>query len=85
MGALVLGARKARINTRILPNMISGTPLTVEATKLEHDRPPTPNQRKKEHQHSSSYMQVPTFRSLLVVGPWNKNVRSLCVCGLFGC
>ena len=36
----------------------------VEARKLEHDRPPTQNQRKKEHQHKSSDIHVPTFWSL---------------------
>ena len=30
-----------------------------EVRQLEHDRPPTPNQRKKENQHNSSYIQVP--------------------------
>ena len=38
---------------------------TVEARKLEHDRPQTQNQRKKESQHKSSYVHVPTFWSLL--------------------
>ena len=34
---------------------------TVEGRKLEHDRPPTTNQRKKEKQHKPSYMHVPFF------------------------
>ena len=41
------------------PNCLSQP--TVAATKLEHDHPPTLNQRKKEHQHKSSYLHVPTF------------------------
>ena len=39
----------------------SRLPLTVEARKLAHGRPPTQNQRKKEHQHKSSYMHVVIF------------------------
>ena len=38
---------------------------TVEARKLEHSRPPTPNQRKMENPHKSPYIHVPTLRSLL--------------------
>ena len=38
---------------------------TVEARKLEHDRPPTPKQRTKENQHKSSYIHVPSCWSLL--------------------
>ena len=30
--------------------------ISVEAIKLEHDRPPTPNQRKKEHQLKTAYI-----------------------------
>ena len=33
---------------------------SVEARKLEHDRPPIPNQRKEANQHKSSYIHVPT-------------------------
>ena len=35
--------------------------LTVEARRLEHDRPPIPNQRKKEDQNKSPYIHGPTF------------------------
>ena len=38
---------------------------TVATRKLEHDRPPAPNQRKKDDQHKSSYIHVPTVWSLL--------------------
>ena len=38
---------------------------TVEGRKLEHDRPPAPNQSKEENQHKSSYVHVPTLWSLL--------------------
>ena len=34
--------------------------VAVEARKLEHDRPATLNQRKKEYQHKPSYIHVPT-------------------------
>ena len=43
---------------------VHAKPCTVEATKLEHDPPPTPNPKKKENQHKSSYIYVPTFWSL---------------------
>ena len=39
--------------------------VTVDARKLEHDRPPTSNQRKKDNQHKLPYSHVPTFWSLL--------------------
>ena len=42
---------------------------TVEAGMLEHGRPPTPNKRKKENQHNSPYVHVPTFWSLLYYIP----------------
>ena len=32
---------------------------TVEARKLEQDRPPSPNQRYEDNQHESSCMHVP--------------------------
>ena len=40
--------------------------VTVEARKLEHDRPsiPAPNHKKTKNQHKSSYFLVPTFGSL---------------------
>ena len=41
-------------------------PHAVEARKLEHDRPLIPDERKKEDQHESCYIHVPTFGSLLV-------------------
>ena len=34
---------------------------TVDASKLERDRPPVPNERKKEHQRLSAYIYIPTF------------------------
>ena len=33
--------------------------LHSRARKLEHGRPPTANQRKKEHKHKSSYIHIP--------------------------
>ena len=48
-----------------LPAVLTGPILslspTVEARNLEQDRPPTTNQRKKEHQHKSSYLHAPIF------------------------
>ena len=38
-----------------------GSHVTVGARKLEHDHPPTPNQRKKDNWHKSSCIHVPTF------------------------
>ena len=38
---------------------------TLDATKLEHDRPPVPNRGEKEDQHESSDINVPTLWSLL--------------------
>ena len=35
--------------------------ITVEARKLERDRPPIPNRRTKENRRTSSYVHVPTF------------------------
>ena len=39
--------------------------LTVEARKLEYDHPLIPNKRKKENKHKSSYIRIPSVRSLL--------------------
>ena len=39
---------------------------TVEARKLKHARPPTPKQRKKDNQHKSDSIHVPTFWGLLL-------------------
>ena len=47
-----------------LRTKIHGRPHTVEAGKLEHFYPPTPNLRKQEHQHESSNFHVPTFWNL---------------------
>ena len=41
--------------------------LAVGARKLEHDRLPTPDHEKKEHQHRSSYIHVATFWGLLYI------------------
>ena len=49
---------------------------TVEARKLEHARPPTPNQRKKENQHKSSHIYVPNFWSQSTVNP-HTSIRKL--------
>ena len=46
-------------------NPKTATESTVGARKLEHARPPIPNHRKKENQHTSSFIHVPTFGSLL--------------------
>ena len=40
---------------------------TVEARKLKHEGPRTPNRRKAENQHKSSYIHVPSFWSPLQV------------------
>ena len=37
----------------------------VEARKFRHDHPPTPNQRKKEHQHRSSDIFFEVYRWIL--------------------
>ena len=41
---------------------------TVEASKLEHDRSATTNNKKKESQQGSSYIHVPSFWNL----PYNR-------------
>ena len=45
--------------------------VAVEARKLEHDRPPTLNQRKKDNQHKSSYTYVSTFLESTVDTHWD--------------
>ena len=47
-------------------NWVAAEGLTVEARKLEHDRPPSPNKNKKNNQHKSSDIHFPTFWSLLL-------------------
>ena len=42
----------------------------VEARKLEHAHPPTPNQRKEDNPYKSSSIHVPTVGSLLEVFSW---------------
>ena len=42
--------------------------LYSRSQKLEHGRPPTPNQRKQQKPHQSCYIDVPSCRSLLATG-----------------
>ena len=54
LGALFVGILESESLLRMLK-------LTVEARKLEHDGPPTPNQRKKNCHHKSFYIHVQVF------------------------
>ena len=42
-----------------IDSMVQRLRFTVEVRKLEHDRPPTPNQATKQKQHESSHIHVP--------------------------
>ena len=53
--------RDLRTLTKRTPKF-SGT--AVDSKKLAHDIPPTPNQRKRQDRHESSYISVPTLWSL---------------------
>ena len=54
----------------------------VKARSLEHDRPPSPNRRKKEHQHHSSYMSmfqlVGVYCRLFCSDSWNMRWTKPC-------
>ena len=42
----------------------------VEATKLEHDRPPIPTQERRNTSKKSAYIHVPTILVYCGLGPW---------------
>ena len=50
-----------------------GCNYTVEARKLEHGRPPTPNKIKKDSQHESPFIHVPPFWSVWYPIPQSSN------------
>ena len=50
---------------------------TAEASKLEYDCPPSPNQRKKEHQPKSSHINIPTVWSLPYKDPYVYMVQHI--------
>ena len=55
---------------------------TIEARKLEHARPPTPNQRKKENHHKSSQAPLQLFGayckpySSIIYRSWSTRVQN---------
>ena len=55
----------ARIHVKIMLATIYSP--TAEARKLEHELPPVPKQRKQHNQHTSSYIHVVIFWSLLYI------------------
>ena len=51
-----------------------------EARKVEHGRPPTPSQRKKQEQQKSSYIHIPSLWNLeSTVYSWGSPFWSPCV------
>ena len=50
---------------KYLTQVLQETAHRVQAKKLEYDYPPYPNPRKKENQHKTSQIHIPTFWSLL--------------------
>ena len=50
----------ARTSPRFGPIQQASSTILSRSKQVEHDRPPTPNQRNKNKQHSSSCIEVPT-------------------------
>ena len=65
-----------------------GTEYRVEARKLEFDRPPTPNQRKKENHHPTSMFQLFGVCRKEVLGKsakeWHFSPKGHSFCGFIG-